>query len=57
MGKAPPSIACARLSLDEGDNDLVRFLTHFVTALQAIGADIGKGALSALFQAKVSITE
>ncbi|OQY35750.1 MAG: LuxR family transcriptional regulator [Anaerolineaceae bacterium 4572_5.2] len=38
----------AWLSLDEGDNDLVRFLTYFTAALQTIEADIGKGALSAI---------
>jgi len=36
------------LSLDEGDNDVTRFLTYFVAALRTIQADIGKGALSAL---------
>ncbi len=39
------------LSLDEGDNDLVRFLTYFVAALnkaEAIEAPIGDGALNML---------
>jgi LuxR family maltose regulon positive regulatory protein len=42
------------LSLDESDNDPIRFLVHFVAALQAIeprqgyAGNIGKGALSAL---------
>src|SRR5215208_1676425 len=44
---------CARpaawLSLDEGDNDLTRFLTYFVTALQTIVPAIGQGML-AVFQ-------
>ncbi len=38
----------AWLSLDEGDNDLVRFLTYLVAALQTIAADIGAGASAAL---------
>lgn len=38
----------AWLSLDEGDNDLTRFLTYFVAALQTIGTNIGQGALAAL---------
>jgi LuxR family transcriptional regulator, maltose regulon positive regulatory protein len=43
---------CARpaawLSLDEGDNDLTRFLTYFVTALQTIVPAIGEGMLAVL---------
>ena len=38
----------AWLSLDEGDNDLPRFLTYFVAALQTIDRDIGKGLLAVL---------
>lgn len=36
------------LSLDEADNDLVRFLIYLVAALQTIASDIGAGALTAL---------
>jgi LuxR family maltose regulon positive regulatory protein len=38
----------AWLSLDEGDNDLTRFLIYLVTALQTIAAKIGTGVLGAL---------
>jgi len=36
------------LSLDEGDNDPVRFLSYLVAALQPIKAGIGDGSLSVL---------
>ncbi|WP_036656293.1 LuxR C-terminal-related transcriptional regulator [Paenibacillus wynnii] len=36
------------LSLDEGDNDHTRFLTHLFTALKTIGVNIGDGVFSAL---------
>jgi LuxR family maltose regulon positive regulatory protein len=38
----------AWLSLDEGDNDLARFLTYFVAALQTIESHFGQGVLVAL---------
>ena len=38
----------AWLSLDEGDNDLARFWSHFIAALQTIDGDIGAGALGTL---------
>jgi LuxR family maltose regulon positive regulatory protein len=38
----------AWLSLDEGDNDLARFLTYLVVALQIIEANLGKGVQGAL---------
>jgi LuxR family maltose regulon positive regulatory protein len=38
----------AWLSLDESDNDLARFLTYLIGALQTIEANIGTGVLGAL---------
>jgi LuxR family maltose regulon positive regulatory protein len=54
MGRAPPPMAIAWLSLDEGDNDPTRFLTYLIAALQTIEARrepagrIGGGTLGAL---------
>ena len=41
-------IQAAWLSLDDGDNDLGRFLTYLIGALQTIKADTGQGVLAAL---------
>jgi LuxR family maltose regulon positive regulatory protein len=38
----------AWLSLDEGDNDLTRFLTYLVAALQTFAGNLGAGALAVL---------
>ena len=38
----------AWLSLDEADNDPVRFLTYLIAALQTVMPDIGAGVLSML---------
>lgn len=38
----------AWLSLDESDNDLTRFLTYFVSALQTIAANFGQGVWAIL---------
>jgi LuxR family transcriptional regulator, maltose regulon positive regulatory protein len=45
------------LSLDEGDNDLTRFLTYFVTALQTIAPNMGAGVLVALQSPQPPTTE
>ncbi len=44
MGRGRP---VAWLSLDEGDNDPVGFLTYLITALQTIAANVGAGTLRA----------
>ncbi len=38
----------AWLSLDEGDNDLTRFLAYLVAALRTIAANVGEGVLGVL---------
>src|SRR5512139_2010140 len=43
-----PNVRVAWLSLDEGENDLTRFLTYLVAALQTIAANIGAGVLGML---------
>ena len=47
----------AWLSLDEGDNDLTRFLTYFITALQTILTNIGVGVLAVLQSSQPPPTE
>lgn len=42
----------AWLSLDEGDNDPVRFLAYLVAALQTIAPEVGKGVLAFLQSAQ-----
>jgi LuxR family maltose regulon positive regulatory protein len=42
----------AWLSLDEGENDLTRFLTYLVAALQTLAPSIGERVLSALQSAQ-----
>src|SRR5438067_5006322 len=43
-----PRARTAWLSLDEGDNDPIRFLTYLVAAVQTIAAGIGEGVLGVL---------
>jgi LuxR family maltose regulon positive regulatory protein len=43
-----PPLSVAWLSLDDGDNDPVRFLTYFVGALQTVAPHVGEDVLSAL---------
>jgi len=46
IGRCGKSVAW--LSLDEGDNDLSRFLTYLISALQTIATNIGSGVLSVI---------
>jgi LuxR family maltose regulon positive regulatory protein len=43
-----PDLAVAWLSLDEGDNDPVRFWTHFIAALQTKQPEAGKSVIEML---------
>ena len=45
---ATPPVAIAWLSLDEGDNDLNRFLAYLLAALQTVEGDLGQGVVAAL---------
>ncbi|MGB4976457.1 MAG: LuxR family transcriptional regulator, partial [Anaerolineae bacterium] len=56
-GGATPPLPTAWLSLDVGDNDLIRFLTYLVAALQTISANIGAGVLDALYTPQPSSIE
>lgn len=47
----------AWLSIDEGDNDPIRFLAYFVAALQTIAANIGGGVLGVLQSSQPPPTE
>ncbi|MGH3383781.1 MAG: LuxR C-terminal-related transcriptional regulator [Nocardioidaceae bacterium] len=45
----------AWLSLDDGDNDLPRFLTHLVAALQGVGLEVDVGLLDSMDAASTSV--
>jgi len=45
------------LSLDEGDNDPVRFLSYLVAALQTIKSELGEGLLAALHSTQPPSTD
>lgn len=47
-GQLEPRIRVAWLSLDEGDNDLTRFLVYVIAALQTIEHNLGQDVLAAL---------
>ncbi len=47
----------AWLSLDEGDNDITRFLTYLVTALQTLAPNLGGGLLSVIQSPQPPSTE
>ena len=44
LGQKDPGARTAWLSLDEGDNDLTRLLTHLVAAFDTTDADLDVGA-------------
>ena len=48
LGDASPPATAAWLSIDQTDNDPIRFLTYVMAALQTVNADICRGALTAL---------
>src|SRR5512136_2964744 len=50
-------LPAAWLSLDEGDNDLTRFLTYLVTALQTLAPNLGAGLLAVLQSPQPPSTE
>jgi len=52
-----PASRVAWLSLDEGDNDLSRFLTHVLAALHGVDADIGAQAMATLESAPTMTAE
>ncbi|KAA3646753.1 MAG: LuxR family transcriptional regulator [Chloroflexi bacterium] len=45
------------LSLDEGDNDTVRFLTYLIAALQTVAQNVGEGVSSMLQSPQLPATE
>jgi len=57
LGDVSPPIAVGWLSLDESDNDLIRFLTYLVAALQTVNPSICKGTLLALRSPQVPPVE
>ena len=54
---AQSGLSVAWLSLDEGDNDPVRFITYLIAALQTIKGEIGEGLLPALHSQQPPATE
>ena len=48
IGQSEPKLRVAWLSLDGGDNDLTRFLTYLVAALQTVEGNVGQGLLAAI---------
>ena len=50
-------LAVAWLSLDEGDNDLARFLAYLIAALQTLKMNVGNGAMGLLQGSQYPPTE
>jgi len=60
IGGATSPVAIAWLSLDDGDNDITRFLTYFIAALnqaEGRGTTIGEGSLRMLQSPQLPPTE
>ncbi len=60
VGGATSPVAIAWLSLDDGDNDITRFLTYFIAALnqaEGRGTTIGEGSLRMLQSPQLPSTE
>ena len=45
LGEGQPSTRAAWLSLDDGDNDLARLLTHLLASLSTVGIDLDAAAV------------
>jgi LuxR family maltose regulon positive regulatory protein len=56
-GEPAPDRDVAWLSLDDGDNDLRRFLAHLVAAMQALGEEVGVEADALMTSAAAVPTE
>jgi LuxR family maltose regulon positive regulatory protein len=56
-GGVTPPLRAAWLSLDEGDNDLTRFLAYLIAALRTIEPDLGETVLGALQSSQPPVIE
>jgi LuxR family maltose regulon positive regulatory protein len=54
LGKTHSTVRLAWLSLDDGDNDLARLLTHLVAALRTVDLAVDSAALESLHTAPAS---
>ena len=55
IAAADPGIPFGWVSLDDGDNDPVRFLIYLVTAIQKVNREIGRSILTSLQSLQVPI--
>jgi len=54
LDRDQPNVRLGWLSLDDGDNDLTRLLTHLVAALRGAGLEVAGAAVESLHTASVS---